>query len=195
MTFDFRYPMITGATEKEQLAQMKAYIHQLVDELKWALNSVELPQSNVVVIQQKPGNANSGIATMSMDEMNEPASTAVDFVTEIGVHTIDANSYWRYRKWKSGAVDLNGVFKVTPELDGTFSSIVRYSKQIQIPLPFKVETFQFVGTPATNYYLLTNAAINTDTDGNNSVAFRLLRFTDFAGDSTSVRIMASGKIK
>lgn len=126
---------------------------------------------------------------------DEPTSTAVDFVTEIGVHTIDANSYWRYRKWKSGAVDLNGIFKVTPELDSTFSSIVRYSKQIQIPLPFKVETFQFVGTPATNYYLLTNAAINTDTDGNNSVAFRLLRFIDFASDSTSVRIIASGKIK
>lgn len=126
---------------------------------------------------------------------DEPTSTAVDFVTEIGVHTIDANSYWRYRKWKSGAVDLNGVFKVTPELDSTFSSIVRYSKQIQIPLPFKVETFQFVGTPATSYYLLTNATINTDSDGNNSVAFRLLRFIDFAGDSTSIRIIASGKIK
>lgn len=126
---------------------------------------------------------------------DEPTSTAVDFVTEIGVHTIDDNSYWRYRKWKSGAVDLNGVFKVTPELDSTFSSIVRYSKQIQIPLPFKVDTFQFVGTPATNYYLLTNAVINTDSNGNNSVAFRLLRFIDFAGDSTSVRIIASGKIK
>ena len=122
-------------------------------------------------------------------------STAVDFVTEIGVHQIDTNSYWRYRKWKSGAVDLNGAFKVTPELDGTFSSIVRYSKQIQIPLPFKVETFQFVGTPATSYYLLTNAAINTDSEGNNSVAFRLFRFIDFAGDSTNVRIIASGKIK
>ena len=122
-------------------------------------------------------------------------STAVDFVTEIGVHDIDTNSYWRYRKWKSGAVDLNGVFNVTPELDSTFSSIVRYSKQIQIPLPFKVESFNFTGTPATNYFLITNAAVVTDSDGNNKVAFRLLRFIDFAGDSTSVRIIASGKYK
>lgn len=122
-------------------------------------------------------------------------STAVDFVTEIGVHNIDTNSYWRYRKWRSGAVDMNGVFNVTPELDSTFSSIVRYSKQIQIPLPFKVESFNFTGTPATNYFLITNAAVVTDSDGNNKVAFRLLRFIDFAGDPTSVRIIASGKYK
>lgn len=41
MTFNFRYPQITGATEKERLSQMQSYIHQLVDELNWALNSGE----------------------------------------------------------------------------------------------------------------------------------------------------------
>ena len=126
-------------------------------------------------------------------------TTAADFVSEIGVKYIDETDtdlgYWRYRKWKSGAVDLNGVFKVTPELDSTFSSIVRYSKQVQIPLPFKVESFQFVGTSGTNYFLMTNAAVNTDTNGDNSAAFRLFRFIDFAGDSTYIRIMASGKLK
>ena len=76
MTFDFRYPQLTGATEKEQLQQMKTYIHQLVDELKWALNSVGSPQNNVVVIQQKPGNANSGIGTIGMDELDDDSVQA-----------------------------------------------------------------------------------------------------------------------
>ena len=67
MTFDFRYPQITGATEREQLQQMRTYIHQLVDELKWALNSVEAPQSNVVVIQQK-STGSSGSSTIGLDE-------------------------------------------------------------------------------------------------------------------------------
>ena len=128
---------------------------------------------------------------------DEATSTAVDFVTEIGVWYIDEadtdKGFWRYRKWKSGAVDLNGVFKVTPELDSTQSSVVRYSKQVQIALPFNVANFQFVGTPGTNYFLITNAAVVTDSDGNNKVAFRLFRFIDFAGDSTYVRIIASGK--
>lgn len=124
-----------------------------------------------------------------------PETAAADYVTEIGTYTIDSSSYWRYRKWKSGAVDLNGYFKITPELDSTFSSIVRYSKQIQIPLPFKVMNFQFTGTPASSFFLLSNAALNTDDNGNNSVAFRLFRFIDFADASTYVRIMASGMLK
>lgn len=125
-----------------------------------------------------------------------PETTTADFVTDIGVHQIDADSYWRYRKWKSGAVDLNGVFKVTPVMeDTTGTAAVRYSEQIQIPLPFKVENFQFTGTPASNYFLLTNAAITTDSEGNNKIAFRLLRFTDFADMSLYVRIIAGGKYK
>ena len=77
MTFDFRYPQINGATEREQLQQMRAYIHQLVDELKWALNSIEAPQSNVVVIKQNnQGNANSGIGTIGLDEFDEDSVQA-----------------------------------------------------------------------------------------------------------------------
>lgn len=77
MTFDFRYPNITGATEREQLQQMKTYVHQLVDELKWALNAVDSSQGNYVVIQQpNTGNANNGIATMSLDELHEDSVQA-----------------------------------------------------------------------------------------------------------------------
>lgn len=125
-----------------------------------------------------------------------PDAAAADFVSEIGTHQVDANSYWRYRKWKSGAVDLNGVFQVTPVMDTTTgTAAVRYSTQIQIPLPFKVESFQFTGTPTSKLFLLTNAAITTDSDGNNYAAFRLFRFTDFVDVSVEVRIIASGKYK
>ena len=125
-----------------------------------------------------------------------PESIVADFVTETGVHQVDENSYWRYRKWKSGAVDLNGVFRLTPEMEGTTgTAVVRYSKHIEIPLPFKVESLQFTGTPASNYFLFTNAAVTTDDSGNNSVAFRLLRFSDFSDMSLYVRIIASGKYK
>jgi hypothetical protein len=119
-----------------------------------------------------------------------------DYVTETDVYTIDTDSYWRYRKWASGAVDMNGVFKLTPKMESTTGTAsVRYSEQIQIPLPFKVENFQFTGTPASNFFLLTNASVTTDADGNNKVAFRLLRFTDFNDMSVNVRIIASGRLK
>lgn len=41
MGYDLRFPMITGATEKEQLTQIKSYLHQLVEQLQWSLNSID----------------------------------------------------------------------------------------------------------------------------------------------------------
>lgn len=45
MSIDIRYPNITGKTEAEQMGQVKSYLHQLVDQLTWAFNSVESYQS------------------------------------------------------------------------------------------------------------------------------------------------------
>ncbi len=44
MAYDFRYPTITGATEKEQLIQLKSYLHQLVDLLNYSLNNIDTMQ-------------------------------------------------------------------------------------------------------------------------------------------------------
>lgn len=46
MSYNFRLPNITGATEKEQIAQLKAYIFYLVDELQFALNNLEAATNN-----------------------------------------------------------------------------------------------------------------------------------------------------
>ena len=36
---NIRLPNINAATEKEQLVQVKSYLHQLAQELNWALSS------------------------------------------------------------------------------------------------------------------------------------------------------------
>ncbi|MGM9550232.1 MAG: hypothetical protein ACI3V5_10385 [Faecousia sp.] len=38
---NIRYPNITGKTPEEQLSQMRSYLHQLVDQLNWALSVLE----------------------------------------------------------------------------------------------------------------------------------------------------------
>lgn len=126
----------------------------------------------------------------------EVDSTVEDFVTDIGVTYIDPDDtnkgYWRYRKWRSGVLDLNGYIKVTPIKAGTLSGTsVYYSEQIQIDLPFSVETFQYTAVPTTDYFIITNASV---VDGN-TIGFRLLRFTDINVGSVYVRIMASGRYK
>lgn len=59
MNIDLRYPQIQGNTEAEQLVQVKSYLHQLVEQLNWALNAVQAAQSGnasapVVYQQSKP---------------------------------------------------------------------------------------------------------------------------------------------
>ncbi len=132
---------------------------------------------------------------------DEATSTAVDFVTEIGVWNIDDNDtdkgYWRYRKWKSGAVDMNGLIKVFPVAEGTLGAAgVYYSQAINIDLPFEVVNFQFTGS-STSYHIFVGNA--NGVDGNNKqIRLRLYRFTDFPNldqYNIYVRIVASGKLK
>ena len=40
MSVNIRYPNITALSEKEQLAQIKSYLHQLVEQLNYALPSI-----------------------------------------------------------------------------------------------------------------------------------------------------------
>ena len=41
MSVNLRYPNITGLSEKEQLSQIKSYMHQLVDQLNYALPNLK----------------------------------------------------------------------------------------------------------------------------------------------------------
>lgn len=65
MGVDIRFPQITGATEKEQLAQIKSYLYQFAEQLQWALQNVNTA-NNAVVVQEAAkslyptGNTGSG---------------------------------------------------------------------------------------------------------------------------------------
>lgn len=45
---NIRLPNINGATEKEQLLQVRSYLHQLAQELNWALSTIEPRNGNEV---------------------------------------------------------------------------------------------------------------------------------------------------
>lgn len=56
MSIDIRLPNITAPTTEGQMAQMQSYMHQLVEQLNWALNTVSNAQSgdapNIVIDKQ-----------------------------------------------------------------------------------------------------------------------------------------------
>lgn len=52
MALDLRMPNITGASEREQLAQIRSYLYQIVPQLQWALNNIDTSSSSAQVVQQ-----------------------------------------------------------------------------------------------------------------------------------------------
>lgn len=38
---DFRYPSINGSTEREQIAQIKSFLYQLVDNLNYSFSIID----------------------------------------------------------------------------------------------------------------------------------------------------------
>lgn len=56
MGIQIRLPNITGASEKEQLAQLKSYLYQLSEELQWAFDNIDTTagSGNGYVVNQAP---------------------------------------------------------------------------------------------------------------------------------------------
>lgn len=48
MSFDIKLPNISATTDRGQIEQIRGYLYQLVEQLKWALNSIESGGTNVL---------------------------------------------------------------------------------------------------------------------------------------------------
>lgn len=51
MSFDFKLPRITADTEAGQISQMQSYMYQLVENLNWALNSLDTTGKTNIVME------------------------------------------------------------------------------------------------------------------------------------------------
>lgn len=71
---DLRYPNITGGTEQEQIVQMRSYLHQLVEQLNWALGAVDNVQQNDGVYKGG-GVYTKDIKETEVDESTTPQGT------------------------------------------------------------------------------------------------------------------------
>lgn len=176
MASELRLPNLHG-NEREQLVQLKSYLFQLIPQLQYELNQL----------------SNKTTATNNT-ETNLHTSAATDTVVDVGVHT-DGDNRWRYRKWKSGVVDFDGLVKVNPEVGGVKGMGVYYSKDLVVSLPFYADDLRFVVAPAAYDFFAGNTAPVT---GNpNKIRFTLYRYEDFIDMSVplDIRIIGRGKIK
>lgn len=59
MSIDIRLPNINGATNAEQIAQMRSYLYQFAEQLNWALRTLESGQSSESVVVQETKESSS----------------------------------------------------------------------------------------------------------------------------------------
>ena len=107
MSVNIRYPNITGFSDKEQLGQIKSYLHQLVEQLNWALPNLGAGGGSTQAESSQSGEANGGemtyyeLRSLVMQELHEIQNL---------VDTLEAgyvkNSGWSDNKFLS--TDDNG---------------------------------------------------------------------------------------
>jgi len=95
---DLRYPNINGKTEAEQLVQVRSYLHQLVDQLNWALGSVESYQggnTSAPVVYKQGGSATPQEAENTFNSIKALIIKSADIVKAYE-ETITSNFKGKY---------------------------------------------------------------------------------------------------
>lgn len=109
---DIRLPNINATTEAGQLAQMRSYLYQFAEQLKWALNTIETnPSGENVVLKDSVGN---------VLEKTEEAKAQETFnsIKDLIIKSADIVEY--YSEEIDNLLDLNGRYVARSEF-GTYT--------------------------------------------------------------------------
>ena len=141
MSVDIRFPNITGSTEAQQLSQMKSYLHQLVEQLNWALASVET-------------------GTLS-------SSTAYPYRPSSGQDDSDSTPELKFNEIKGliikSADIVNAYYdEIDRKLVGEYEALSDYGEFRQSTTNFITETSEYIESSYTNIQELSGVVGNLD---------------------------------
>lgn len=119
MSVNIRYPNITSSNEREQIAQIKSYLHQLVDQLNYALPT--LGSSSATYDVQGEQMSYYDLRSLIMQQMQE-VQKAVDELSKKFVK----NSGWEPSK--NLVTDANGNVVAVDQVftDEQIASVAAY---------------------------------------------------------------------
>lgn len=120
---NIRLPNITANTEQGQLLQVKSYLHQLVQELNFALSSIESGNSTVTAAANKQASGNAVTKSELLTSYNELRSLIIK-----SSETVMAYSEKAEEKYKSLYVAQSDFGKYTESASQT---ITKNSKKIE----------------------------------------------------------------
>ncbi len=109
---DIRLPNITAQTESGQIAQMRSYLYQFAEQLKWALNTIETnPNGENVVLKDTVGNV---LAKTEEAKAQETFNSIKDLIIK------SADIVEAYSEEIDNLLNLNGRYVAQSEF-GTYT--------------------------------------------------------------------------
>ena len=132
MSIDIRLPNINSATEQGQLSQMRSYLYQLVEQLNWALNTV---QDGAVQTVVQPMTAPTASGTVAAEQ---EAQDTFNSIKSLIIKSADiVNAYYETMRLRMDgeyvAESDFGVYRRTTaaELSATIDSVNQLYTDLQ----------------------------------------------------------------
>lgn len=217
MAYDIRKPKIAGRTEREQIAEIKSYLFQLVDDLCYALSRTGNPtaaddqtSTPAAMTGQQTFNAVKGfiiksaeIVTAYYEAMGEKLdadyaakkefddlAALISPMTDMTVETGEADG-WRYHKTKAGRFAAFGTFSVTQTAAGTAAGSLYQTSVFALTLPFEAED-AVVSLSADAPFFPCGERLD---EGGNTISFQLYSPAEIAENTAvTVRVSVTGQM-
>jgi hypothetical protein len=159
MAIDIKLPNIASPTEKGQIEQIKSYLYQLADTLKWAFNTIEGGSNDVVVnkgsqnVQSKGKESTTNDAESTFNSVKALIIKSADivnayyevisnklvgeYVAQSDFGTYSENTEKEIRETSSATEELyKNIQKITSDLDGLKTKLIEVNAHIKSGLLF-----------------------------------------------------------
>lgn len=179
---DIRFPNITGTTEREQLIQVKSYLHQLAEQLQWALQNVDTNNNTSVVmptarsLAPSSGNANGEIdvqATFASIKslIIKSADIVNAYSEEIGLHLdgqyVAQSGFRTFVEETNATIDANskGIKQTYTDIQAIYDPQIKDTndalESAKAEIDKDVEGVKKLADAAESYIKETKATIKT----------------------------------
>ena len=130
MSIDFRFPNITAKDEAGQLIQMRSYLHQLVEQLNYAMKTVESGSSSAASYQNKATPAAAGEDAKSQSTFNSIKSLIIKSADIVNAYYETINA--RLKGIYVAESDFGTYTEVTDaKIEGNSEAISQHYEDIQ----------------------------------------------------------------
>ena len=153
MSFDIKLPNITANTDTGKLEQIRSYLYQLVEQLKWALNSIESNATNGFQQSNKTSGTNTSEA-ISQATFNSVKSMIIKSADIISAYYEEINNklagkyvaqsdFGRYEEETEQNITENSkgidrafkdIQKITSDIEGFENKLIEVNANIRTGL-------------------------------------------------------------